>query len=162
MTNVGRELAAVLKRMQVSAQGPAVKAAATAAGRGGETLTKMTLQLSSHAAGDPTPSAPGSPPSKVSGTLARSVHRTPTAVVGAGIAVTEYGPTVIYGIVQEFGMTISVRNARVLYNRDTQQAFGQQVTLPARPFMRPSAVKLAESGKLAELAGKAFQTVLLA
>lgn len=159
--NAAADLAVTLRRMRARAAGPAVKAAATAAGRGGETATKMALQLTTHSAGTPTPSAPGAPPSKISGQLARSMQRAPTVVAGPGLASSTYGPTVIYGIVQEFGMTITVRSKQVLANTETGQVFGPTVTLPPRPFMRPTAVKFAESGMLAKLAGEAFTAALL-
>ena len=159
--NVGADLAATLRRIQAAAEGPAVRAAATAAGRAGETATKMALSAQSHQAGTPTPSSPGQPPALISGTLRRSIHRTPTVLLGGGVASTTYGPTVIYGIVQEFGMTIHSKGSWPLRNVATGQAFGQVVTLPARPFMRPTVVKLAESGTLAKLTGTAFQARLL-
>jgi hypothetical protein len=159
--NAAADLAANLRKIRAKAAGPAVRAAATAAGRGGETAVKMALQKSTHSAGTPTPSPPGGIPSKVSGNLARSILRTRSVVIGPGYAVSQIWPLAEYGFVQEFGMTIKVVRKKVLANASTGQVFGPEVTLPPRPFMRPTAVRYAESGKLGQLAGDAFSAALL-
>jgi hypothetical protein len=153
----------VIDRLQVirgRAAAEATQAAATAGGKAGETLVKVTLLKMSHDAGTPTPSPKGSPPAKISGDLARSVQRTPTVLLAPGIASSTYGPTVIYGTVQEFGMPISVKRKQVLANVATGQIFGTSVVIPPRPFMRPTTVMLMESGKLAQAMADAFLAAL--
>lgn len=158
--NAGSEVAARLRLIRDRAARSAPVAAATAAGRTGETAVKVVLTKRTHQAGTPTPSPKGSPPAKISGELARSVQRTPTASIGAGRAETTYGPTVIYGVVQEFGMPITVKRKRVLANVETGQVFGTHVYVPPRPFMRPTTVALIESGMLAKAMTAAFLAAL--
>ncbi|HET9893706.1 MAG TPA: hypothetical protein VFQ44_01985 [Streptosporangiaceae bacterium] len=162
MNNVGAEIEMNLKILRRRAAGPSVRSAATAAGRAGETATKMALQLYTHTEGTPTPSPPGSPPAKISGALARSMQRTPTVLPRPGVAESTYGPTAVYGIVHEFGMTIHSTGPWPLRNTATGQVFGRQVTIPQRAFMRPTVAKLAESGFLAEVIAAAFAKSLLA
>jgi hypothetical protein len=158
--NAAADVVARLRVIRDRAATQAVRDAATAGGQAGETLVKMVLTKTSHDAGTPTPSPKGSPPSKISGDLARSVQRTPTILLGPGVAATTYGPTVIYGTVQEFGMPISVKNKQVLANVETGQIFGKSVVIPPRPFMRPSTVLLIESGVLAQEMAEAFLAAL--
>lgn|GEM_PF-1933602 len=158
--NAAADAAARLRVIRDRAATTAPVAAATAAGRAGETMVKMTLQLRTHALGTPTPSPRGSPPAKISGDLARSVQRTPAVLTGPGRAMTAWGPTLFYGTVQEFGYPdITAKNFPVLGN-PAAGFFGKSVTIPARPFMRPSAVKLIESGTFGKVTGKAFLAAL--
>lgn len=82
-----------------------------------ERAAKIKLsQNGRHPEGTPTPSAPGSPPSIISGTLRASVKTfTPTSK-GFGKYSVLIGPTVEYGRIQELGGG----------------------NLPARPYMQPS------------------------
>jgi hypothetical protein len=62
--------------------------------------------------------------------------------------------------VQEFGWPdITAKRFPVLGNLDTG-FFGKTVTIPPRPFMRPSTVKLIESGTFAKVTSKAFLAAL--
>jgi hypothetical protein len=159
--NVAAEVAARLRIMRDKAAVAAPRAAATAGGQAGETMVKVVLNKLSHPAGTPTPSAPGQPPAKVSGFLARSIQRAPTATLGPGIATTTYGSVAIYAAVHENGpVTITVKRARVLANRDTGQVFGTQVTIPRRPFFKPATEVLVESGELTRIMTKAFLAAL--
>ena len=81
------------------------------------------LSLTSHAPGTPTPSAPGEPPSMVSGSLAGSLSISDITTDGDGAYVIEVGPTIVYSRIQELG-GICGRN----YATD----------LPARPYMLPA------------------------
>lgn len=75
------------------------------------------LSMSSHAAGTPTPSAPGQPPSLISGALRRSITVDDPERSAQGWSIN-VGPTIVYGRVQELG--------------------GGPSNLPARPYMRPA------------------------
>lgn len=87
-----------------------------------EAATKRELARTSHDRRTPTPSAPGQPPSWVSGDLGRSIGvQGPTGVGGTYEA--SVGPTMIYGRIQELGG----RTGR-----------GHSVTLPARPYLQPA------------------------
>src|SRR2546429_5409805 len=86
-----------------------------------EAAAKVQLTTSSHRRGDPTPSAPGEPPSLVSGNLRRSVNVTGPESVGATGWQGEVGPTAVYGRIQELGGIA-----------------GHGSRLPARPYMKPA------------------------
>jgi len=90
-----------------------------AAGFEAERQIKLTLTESGrHAPGTPTPSAPGSPPSIVTGALRASVKtgRVKSGFHGYSVSV---GPTVVYARVQELGSD----------------------RLPARPYVAPTMMK---------------------
>jgi len=157
--NAAAEVAARLRVIRDRAATRAPVAAATAAGKAGETKVKMVLQLRTHEAGTPTPSPKGAPPAKVSGDMARSVQRVPTALAGVGRAVTMWGPTVIYGPVHEYGATVTARNFPQLGNPEVG-FFGPQVKIPKRPFMAPSTRRLIESGMWTRVTGTAFVAAL--
>lgn len=79
------------------------------------------------------PSAPGTPPARRTGTLARSVRAEPAVPSGAGRATSSVAPHTVYARIQQLGGTIHVKRARVL--TDGKHFYGKQVTLPARPYM---------------------------
>jgi hypothetical protein len=85
-----------------------------------ERKTKQKLTTSSHSPGTPTPSAPGEPPSLVTGNLRRSIKVTGPESAGPGAWRGEVGPTAIYGRIQELG-------------GETHRG-----TLPARPYLKPA------------------------
>jgi hypothetical protein len=153
--NVGRDVELRLRGVRKRAAGPAVRAAATAGGRAGETMTKMVLQLRTHEQGTRTPAPPGSPPAKILGGLARSIQRTPTFLAGPGLAKTAWGSKLDYAAVQENGAEITAKNFPQLGNPEVG-FFGKKVKIPARPFMRPSMDKLISSGKLTDVTSAAF------
>ena len=78
------------------------------------------LSLSSHPPGTPTPSAPGQPPSMITGALRRSITTGAPERTGGGWRI-EVGPTIVYGRIQELGGSSNGRNY-----------------LPPRPYMRPA------------------------
>lgn len=78
---------------------------------------KEQLAKTSHSKGTPTPSAPGEPPSLVSGNLRNSIAvKGPDSIPGGYQG--QVGPTAVYGRVQELG--------------------GGPRRLPARPYMQPA------------------------
>lgn len=81
---------------------------------------KLKLSITSHSRGTRTPSAPGSPPSLVSGALRRSVMVGDIDRQGDTHSVKVY-PSMIYSRIQELG-GIAGRGAR----------------LPARPYVGPA------------------------
>lgn len=153
--NAAREVARNLRAIRGKVSSNATRSAATAAGRSGETAVKMVLQVRTHELGTRTPSPAGSVPAKISGDLARSVQRAPTAQIAPGVAVTSWGPVAEYGTVQEFGATITAKNFPQLGNPKVG-FFGKSVVIPARPFMRPTTVKLIDSGVFAKVTAAAF------
>lgn len=103
------------KQMSAAARSVTAKAAHMIERRAKEKLT-----TSSHEPGTPTPSAPGEPPSLVTGNLRRSIKVTGPEEIGPARWRSEVGPTAIYGRIQELG-------------GDTGRG-----TLPPRPYMQPS------------------------
>jgi hypothetical protein len=88
-----------------------------------EREAKLNLRTSSHRPGEPTPSEPGDPPSKVTGQLARSVRVEAARQLYPGRWVGRVGPTIIYGRIQELG---------------GQTGRAGATTLPARPYLTPA------------------------
>ena len=93
------------------------------AGHHVEGLVKMELSRSSHPPGTPTPSAPGSPPSLISGALRRSIQVEGPQQTGRGSWSVRIAPRIVYGPIQERG----------------GQA-GNGARLPARPYMYPGLI----------------------
>lgn len=70
----------------------------------------------------------------------RNSIRVESHTIGNG-AEAEIGPHVIYGRIQELGGTIRPVHKRVLHWTDPvtgEDIFAKQVTLPARPYLRPA------------------------
>jgi hypothetical protein len=92
---------------------------------------KQLLSLTSHKQGTPTPSAPGSPPSLVTGQLRRSIQVEGPSRSGIGQWSAKTSANTVYAAVQERG--------------------GNH--LPARPYMAPAlAAALPAMGQLIEQA----------
>jgi hypothetical protein len=95
--------------------------------------------------GDPVPSAPGTPPARRTGTLARSLRVVP-ALGGFARAVARLAPHTVYARIQQLGGHIYPVRARVLRWKglDGKAHFAKHVYLPPRPYMqviRETAVK---------------------
>ncbi|KIF71872.1 hypothetical protein HY68_01680 [Streptomyces sp. AcH 505] len=93
-----------------------------------EAAIKQMLTTSSHAKGTPTPSAPGDPPSLITGTLRRSIKVTGPVPAGMGRWLAEIGPTAVYGRVQELGGSAG------------------HADLPPRPYVAPAFDRLVAGG----------------
>ena len=107
-----------------------------------EIAVKNKLRESSHPRRTVTPSAPGSPPSLISGNLMRSIAvKGPTGAAGAYRA--EIGPTAIYGRIQELGGDTGRNGA---------------THLPPRPYMQPALDKVVADGTLAACYATAWRT----
>jgi phage gpG-like protein len=91
------------RKLADRAESEALRAAANA---GAETLRDVMtrkLSLRGHSRGTPTPSAPGTPPARVSGRLAGSVTASP-ASGGGGVWTAHSGPHgVVYAAIQNYG-----------------------------------------------------------
>jgi hypothetical protein len=85
-----------------------------------EREAKTQLTSSSHPRGTPTPSAPGDPPSLVSGNLRRSVRVDGPNRHGRTGWEGQVGPTADYGRIQELG------------------GYTEYSYLPPRPYMQPA------------------------
>lgn len=160
--NAARQAARRLRVIRGRANAAAPAAAASALARGGQVAVKAALTERSHSEGSPTPSARGQPPAKVSGDLAKSVSRVPAGPAGGGRATVVLFSHLVYGPVHEFGpVTISSKGNYPLRNRNTGQVFGRQVTIPARPWMRPTVEKYCGSGEAGRVCMTAFAAALL-
>ncbi|MFF7142235.1 hypothetical protein ACFZB5_13435 [Streptomyces nodosus] len=106
---------------------------------------KQQLSTSSHKKGTPTPSAPGDPPSLITGTLRRSISVKGPHPLGLGRWEAQIGPTAVYGRIQELG-GVTGR--------------GGATELPARPYVKPAFEKLAATGALTRLYHSAWRTAL--
>ena len=91
---------------------------------------KRLLYRTDHPRNTHTPSAPGQPPSRVSGSLAASVRKGPVTRLG-DTWTCEIGPHIIYGRIQELGGN-SGRHDRT--------------HLPPRPYMHPAIEELLAVG----------------
>jgi hypothetical protein len=117
------------------------RAAADAMALGAEREIKKTLRTSSHPRGTPSPSAPGSPPSLVSGALRRSVRAGRPRQTGAARWETATAPTIVYSRIHELG---------------GWTGRGHRTYLPPRPYVAPTRVRLVSSGDLERWANRAF------
>jgi hypothetical protein len=116
--------------------------------------TELTLSEFS----GPSPSPAGSPPAVQSGDLRRSVKPMPPVGGGPVWAVT-VGGTTVYARIQELGGTITAKNFPQLGN-PTAGFFGPQVTLPPRPYIKPTAEKIIADGRASKAAVKGWLAVM--
>lgn len=159
--NAARDVAARLREIRKLAESEAPLAACRALGQAAETAVKVTLSSSSHREGTPTPSDPGQPPSLVSGALRRSIRRTAPRLAGAGRADCQVGSALIYAPVHESGpVTIRSKGNYPLRNRNTGQVFGQQVTIPRRPFLAAAVKRLESTGIARKVCEDAWKAAL--
>ena len=100
-----------LRRLADRAEGPAGRAAATAGAEALRDEMKRKLGQRGHPRGTPTPSAPGTPPARVSGALMGSVTASP-AMGGGGVWRAHSGPHgIVYAAIQNFGGTAGRHHA---------------------------------------------------
>jgi phage gpG-like protein len=159
-SNAAREVAGRLRAIRAKAASEAPLAACRAAGQAGETAVKAMLSLSTHQAGSRTPSAPGQPPSLITGTLRRSFTRTPPRMAGAGNAYCLVGSKIIYAAVHEHGpVTITAIRFPQLGNPEAG-FFGRSVVIPRRPYIAPAMKRLEDSGMLRRVTEEAWRSVI--
>lgn len=98
----------------------------------------------------------GGPPAMMSGELAYSI--TMEVRGGAGGSARAYvGPHTIYAGVQEFGKEISARNVKFMrWYMDEQWWYKKHVTIPERPYMRPTRDEMIADGSLHRVAVATF------
>jgi phage gpG-like protein len=116
-----REFGAALEAV-VAKQNAATRAATAKLLHMIEAAAKEQLTTSSHRKGEPTPSAPGEPPSLVTGNLRRSIKVDGPEPAGITGWRGQTGPTAEYGRIQELGGITGAHNS----------------VLPARPYMEPA------------------------
>lgn len=116
------------------------QAAALAEGK-----ARAELSRSSHARGTPTPSAPGEPPSLITGRLRGSFHVVGPTAAGAAAWMSVLGPTAVYARIQELG---------------GETGRGHRTVLPPRPYVRPAAESLRRDPVLMELFVRAWRAAI--
>lgn len=112
-----------------------------------EEKARANLSRYSHARGTPTPSPPGQPPAKISGTLRDNWETSPPLPGGAGGWTCTLHPTTVYAAIQEQG---------------GQAGRGHRTTLPARPYLHPAVDDLLRSGALREEFARAWASAIRA
>ncbi|MEU0516645.1 hypothetical protein [Streptosporangium sp. NPDC006007] len=117
------------------------RAAADVMALASEREIKRALRTYSHPRGTPTPSPPGSPPALVSGALRRSVKARRPRQTGAARWEAHTAPSIVYSRIHELG---------------GWTGRGHASYLPPRPYVAPSHIRLISSGRLEQLAHKAF------
>lgn len=84
----------------------------------------------------PSPSAPGTPPARRTGTLARSVRAEPATLTGPGRATSSVAPHTVYARIQQLGGDIYPVRAKVLrWTEGKRVRYARHVYLPPRPYM---------------------------
>lgn len=114
-----------LKRLEKTARGKALKRSAMAGGFVIEAEAKINVNDTFN---------PGT------GNLAGSIF-TDTVHESDTLVETATGPSVIYGRIQELGGTVKPVFAKMLHwvDESGEHHFANEVTLPARPYLRPAA-----------------------
>jgi hypothetical protein len=121
-------------------------------------VSGVTLRTFFNAVDMPSPSPPGSPPAWVSGTLARSVHVFDEQL-GGPIASAKVAPDTIYARIQELGGTIFPHRFRFLrFPYAGYIHYRKSVTLPSRPYMRPTTEEMVADGSLTAIAAAVFES----
>lgn len=91
------------------------------------------------------PSAPGTPPARRTGTLARSVRPEPAKSTGAGRASSSVAPHAVYARIQQNGGDIYPVRAKLLrFKVGGKYRYAKHVHLPARPYMVMNAARRQE------------------
>ena len=134
------ELPAYLQRMgeKVTRDAPVAAADGMAQAYQGAVVRSM---------GGVSPSPPGTPPARRSGTLARSVRAEPAVPAGPGRATSSVAPHTVYARIQQLGGDIYPVRAKALRwkaktfgplrkgEKRTNYVYAKHVHLPARPYM---------------------------
>jgi hypothetical protein len=131
-------------------------------------VSDETLVRSSHARGTRTPAAPGDPPALVTGALKRSLRLYPAVSSGAYRAKSSVMPLIVYARIQELGGTVTAKHTYVdrrgrvqpgylRWGKDGSYRYARSVTIPPRPYMRPTHRKLIADGRLRQAAIRAVR-----
>jgi phage gpG-like protein len=127
----GDELAAALDQLAIRVR-TATRSATKEATRLLQRRAWAHLSRYSHPPNTPTPSPPGEPPARITGHLRGSLSPTGPFPTGEGFG-AKLGPTAVYSRIQELGGRAG-RN--------------HSVTLPPRPYMRPTRASVIADGSL--------------
>lgn len=116
-----------------------------------EQVVNVELVRYSHKRLTRTPAPPGGPPAIIGGHLKRSVKLYPATVTGAYSARASVMPTIKYARIQELGGTVTPDGHPFLRFKGLGgkgYVYTREVTLPARPYMRPVHRRMIADGSL--------------
>lgn len=119
---------------------------------------RRELGKRSHAWSTKTPAPAGGPPARISGRLQATVLASLPRQQSAGVWVSDAGSFgSVYAHVQERGMTIHATRAPYLvFFWIGRWHYRKSVTIPARPFVKPTVEALRSSGRLHTVSARAF------
>jgi phage gpG-like protein len=152
--------AAALPGFLAGLKGQVATAAAPAANAMAEKfqsrVQNFTLRQSIHPPGMYWEATVDRPPAYASGTLVRSIIRTPA--FGGIHATALVGATAVYAAIQEFGGDTWPSRARFMHWTNTRGGwYMKRVTIPQHPYMRPTVEQTIRDGSLQRSAISAFQ-----
>jgi hypothetical protein len=126
-----------------------------------EEVVDVTLTRFSHRRGTQTPSPPGQPPAVVGGHLRRAIRLYAASRTGAYTAESRVRPLIVYARIQETGGTIHAHGKALRWTSDAAFGplakgqkrkgnvhFAQSVTLPKRPYMKPTHEAVISNGRM--------------
>jgi len=123
------ELPAALRRLAADVRDRAALDAADAMAQSFQSAVVRSMT-------GPSPSPPGTPPGRRTGTLARSVRAEPARLAGAGKAASSVAPHTVYARIQQLGGDIYPVRAKVLrWKEGKKYRYARHVHLPARPYI---------------------------
>lgn len=122
---------------------------------------QVRLMLINHAPFTFTPSPPGFYPALISGNLRRRVLLT-GAGGGGGVGYASVSSTAFYAAIQEYGHTMHAHRLgkpMTWFNGGSWWS-KYEVTVPPRPYMRPTTIQMIASGALQRAAIDAFNAIV--
>jgi hypothetical protein len=134
------------------------EAAAGAMARVYKDEVKTDLRRLEHPFSTRTPSAPDTPPAMISGQLADSVLAGPAVEDGPARYRTSVAPHVAWAGIQEEGGPMAAHTPLGMRWMEPPGVWHKSMahSLPARPYMRPAAQRMAADGTLRDAALAAF------
>jgi hypothetical protein len=147
-----------------AAASPGAEAAANAMAGVFKPAVQAVLLARRHAFSTQTPSAPGTPPAAISGEMAGSMLNEPAYETGPATWLSQSGPTAAWSRIQELGGWMEAHTEKGMRWQQPPGAWHKSMghSLPPRPYMKPTAEALSESGELTAAAAAAFGAVVAA
>lgn len=147
-----------LRDMARRAQNEGGRAACHAMSQEAQSDIRSELGKRSHAWSTKTPAPAGGPPARISGRLQASIIASLPRQQAAGVWASDAGSKgSVYAHVQERGMTIHATRAPYLvFFWIGRWHYRKSVTIPARPFVKPTVERLRASGRLHKVSADAF------
>jgi len=134
-------------RQKIQSEGPP-RVAYAMAREFHEEVVDVTLTRFSHRRGTQTPSPAGEPPAIVGGHLRRSLRLYAASRTGQYTAESRVRPTIVYARIQESGGTIHAHGKALHWTGGGVDFFAKSVTLPKRPYMKPTHEAVIRNGRM--------------